>query len=131
MDDDPGHICGSLLRLCAICSTITLSTFGCCCGSRTPFPIHLQQKQSVCLSSRAFSHLSHLSQWVCCMEKEAPVLLWSPGQTLSLPVPQHGCYLMSLAAGSWWQLGLGCQGALCHRGLTIVPRHRMKPLHVL
>lgn len=119
MDDDPGHICSSLLRLCAICSTFTLPTFGCCCDSCTPFS-YSSSAESIRLSSCVFIHLSFLSQWSRCMGKEAPGLHWSPGKPLSQPLTQHSCYLMSLADRN----RLACQqsqlqGSLCRRVLCL------------
>lgn len=49
-----------------------------------PFPTHLLQNPSVCLSSRAFIHLSLLSQRSRCMGKEVPGLHWSLVQQTSL-----------------------------------------------
>lgn len=84
-----------------------------------PFPTHLLQNPSVCLSSHAFIHLSLLSQRSRCMGKEAPGLKWSWGKPLSQPVTQHSCYLMSLADRNRlacqrsWLRGSLCRGVPC------------------
>lgn len=78
MDDDPGHSCGSLLRLCAICSTFTLLTFGCCCDSCTPFS-YSSSAESIRLSVQPCIHPS--------VPLVSAVMLHGKGSSGSAPKP--------------------------------------------
>lgn len=99
MDDDPGHSCGLLLRLCTICSTFTHPTFGRHCESCTPFPYSssaepIRLSVQLCLSI-APSCLGGHTAW------QRKLLVCPEAREISLQAnTKHGRCLMSLADGS-------------------------------
>lgn len=99
MDDDPGHSCGLLLRLCTICSTFTHPTFGCYCESCSPFPYSssaepIRLSVQLCLSI-APSCLGGHTAW------QRKLLVCPEARETSLQAStKHGRCLMSLADGS-------------------------------
>lgn len=115
MDDDPGHSCGSLLRLCAICSTFIHPTFGCCCESCTPFS-YSSSAEPIRLSVQPCVYPSLVPVSVVTLHgKGSSQSALEPGQSSLQASAQHGCCSMSLADGNrlaCWQGSL-CRGVLC------------------
>lgn len=77
-----------------------------------PFPTHLLQNPSICLSSCVFIHCSLLSRWSLCHGKGSSRSALEPRQTSLQASTQQGCCLMSLADGNrlaCWQ-GSPCWG---------------------
>lgn len=115
MDDDPGHSCSSLLRLCAICSTFTHPTFGCYCESCTPFS-YSSSAEPIRLSVQLCVYPSLPPVSVVTLHgKGSSRSALGPRQTSLQASTLHGCCLMSLADGNRLasRQGSQCREVLC------------------